>query len=150
MVNRPKAIGTQFETDLARYLQSNGFPDAERKVLHGRYDIGDVASQEYNVAFEAKAGQAAVHASESLLQKWMEEADVERRNGGWHYTPLVVKTPGVGNTKFGQTRTFWYLSDLMVLRGYPEDIAALPDATVQMSLASTVAQLRARGYGEPL
>lgn len=150
MVNRPKQIGTEFESALAKYLQANGFPDAERKVLHGSKDIGDVASQRYNVAFEAKAGQAAIGASRAQILAWLMEAETERYNGEWDYVPLVVKTPGVGDTKFGQTRTYWWLHDLMLLRGYPPEIAPAPNAVVMMNLEDTVAQFRARGYGDPL
>lgn len=150
MVNRPKAIGTEFETALAKYLVKNGFPDAERKVLHGNKDIGDVASQRYNVAFEAKAGKAAVNASRAQIAAWMDEASTEQVNGEWDYVPLVVKTPGVGDTKFGQTRTYWRLHDLFRLRGYDHGMYDWPDGIVMMHLEDTVVQLRSRGHGDPL
>ena len=47
MVNKPKRLGTSFETDVVRYLQAHGAPLAERRALAGSADRGDVAGTEY-------------------------------------------------------------------------------------------------------
>ena len=42
MANRPKQIGTEWETRCARWLQENGYPWAERRALAGALDKGDL------------------------------------------------------------------------------------------------------------
>ena len=46
MVNKPKILGTQWETDVVRYLQAHGAPLAERRALSGPVDKGDIAGTE--------------------------------------------------------------------------------------------------------
>lgn len=42
MANPSKAKGTKAETELVRWLNGNGFGQAERRALHGSTDLGDV------------------------------------------------------------------------------------------------------------
>ena len=42
MANPSKAKGTKAETDFIRWLIKTGWPQAERRVLHGNADRGDV------------------------------------------------------------------------------------------------------------
>jgi hypothetical protein len=43
MVNRPKVLGTTFETEVVRYLREHGHVLAERRALAGTADRGDIA-----------------------------------------------------------------------------------------------------------
>jgi hypothetical protein len=42
MVNRPKILGTSWESAVVAYLLEHGFPQAERRVLAGGVDKGDL------------------------------------------------------------------------------------------------------------
>jgi hypothetical protein len=42
MGNRAKQKGTAFETLVRQYLNDNGFPEAQRTVLKGGGDTGDI------------------------------------------------------------------------------------------------------------
>lgn len=86
MTNRSKNIGTRFETLVVRYLQSAGFPFAERRALQGALDKGDVGGCG-NLVFECKA------AKRHELSNWMNETVVETRNANADYGILVVKRP---------------------------------------------------------
>jgi hypothetical protein len=76
--------GGQFEWDLARYLQENGFPYAEPRRQGGRYDRGDMAGIPHHV-IEAKATRAID------LAGAMAEAEVERKNAGAKWKVCVFK-----------------------------------------------------------
>jgi hypothetical protein len=83
MVNRSKAKGTAAETAIARYLQANGFPYAERRTLNGTHDRGDIAGIP-SVVIEVK------NCAKTELGSWIAEAERERDNDGaslgvvWH------------------------------------------------------------------
>lgn len=83
MTNRSKQKGTSFESLLVAYLQELGF-DAERQVLHGNADQGDIrvripGGPGFNI--EAKNCQTM------SLGTWVDEATNEARNAG---RPCVV------------------------------------------------------------
>ena len=44
MVNKPKVIGTRWETDVVRYLREHGYKEAERRALAGGVDMGDIVN----------------------------------------------------------------------------------------------------------
>lgn len=72
-MNRSKAKGTSAETAVVKYLQSNGFPYAERRALAGANDKGDVANVP-GVVIEVKS--CARHE----LAGWIDEARQEAAN----------------------------------------------------------------------
>jgi len=74
VVNRAKQKGTAWETRLVRYLQSNGFPYAERRALSGKLDKGDILVP--GVCIEAK-NQRQVN-----LAAWVDEMVKEKANAG--------------------------------------------------------------------
>ena len=96
MVNPSKAIGTQAETLVVRYLQANGFGTAERRALHGTYDLGDITGIP-GVVIEVKSGHAAETASDGLINAWLAETETERRNADADIGVLVVKRKGKGS-----------------------------------------------------
>jgi hypothetical protein len=87
VANRSKIIGTRFETLIARYLQTAGFPHAERRALQGALDKGDIGGCG-PLVFECKA------AKRHELSSWIEETVSETRNANADYGILVVKRNG--------------------------------------------------------
>lgn len=88
-MTRSKARGTAFETLVVRTLKTLGFPQAERRALHGNLDKGDVAGCG-PLVFECKA------AKRFELSAWLAETEQERLNAGAEYGILVVKRQGHG------------------------------------------------------
>lgn len=84
-MSKSRAVGTQAETAVVRYLQ-NWWPAAERRALSGNKDRGDVAGMP-GVVIEVKA------AKKLELAAWRRETEVERVNAGATYGLLVVKRP---------------------------------------------------------
>lgn len=83
MTNRPKQIGTSFESLLVKGLTDSGY-DAERQVLHGNKDEGDIRvrqgrGQDFNI--EAKCVKA------TSLGTWVDESRVEAEHAG---RPCIV------------------------------------------------------------
>lgn len=90
MVNRSKAKGTTTETLVVRYLQSNGWPYAERRALSGSQDKGDVAGMP-GLAVEVKYGNGTLK-----IGPWLTETGIERLNAAADHGILVVKPFGMG------------------------------------------------------
>ena len=151
MVNKPKQTGTAGETAVVNFARSNGFPLAERRVLAGAHDVGDILLAAFVIA-EVKAGKAAEQASDQKIAAWLDETERERRNANADVAVLVTKRAGVGHANAGRWWAHWRLHDLARLRGYTPDLnAAIADqAPIRMTLDSALAQLRAGGYGTPL
>jgi hypothetical protein len=84
-----KKRGTSFETLIVRFLQTAGFPYAERRALHGNLDKGDITGCG-PLVFECKA------AKRFELSAWLQETEQERINANADYGILVVKRQGVG------------------------------------------------------
>lgn len=153
MTNRPKQIGTSAETAVVRAAIPLGFPLAERLVLHGAGDIGDVRLAPY-VHLEVKGGKAAETASDAQIEAWMLETERELRNAGALAGALITKRKGVGAANahrwWAHVRASW----LAQWRAYPADLTAElqagPDHTIRMTLDSLLAQLRHSGYGDQI
>lgn len=82
-----KQRGTTFETLVVRFLQTVGFPYAERRALHGNLDKGDVTGCG-PLVFECKA------AKRHELSGWLAETEAERVNANADYGILVIKRQG--------------------------------------------------------
>ena len=102
-----KDIGTWAETKVKRYLNDHGFPEAERRALHGSSDVGDILVCPGIIA-EVKGGHAAEDASDYQLRKWCAETETERLNADAHHAFLVVKRKGCGPAKIGG---WWVVSN---------------------------------------
>jgi hypothetical protein len=70
-----KKRGTSWESAVVQYLQQAGWPHAERRVLHGALDRGDVLGLP-GVVIECKS------ASRIQLSEWLKEAQAETANAG--------------------------------------------------------------------
>ena len=123
MVNPSKAIGTQAETLVTRYLQENGFGTAERRALHGTYDLGDITGIP-GVVIEVKSGHAA-------------ETETERKNAEADIGVLVVKRKGKGSAE-----SWWAIE----WHGHPKG-RRYP---VRYLLKDWVFMVRQEGYGDEL
>lgn len=155
MTNRPKQIGTAFETMVVRFLQGDGFPDAERRALAGTDDKGDIVAASQQVIFECKGGKAAESASDAQVEAWMDELNTEMRNSRAQVGVLVVKRKAHGETKVGGMHAYLWLN----MDGDGMQLATLgwykpgPDAAslvARLRLDDAVRLLRVMGYGEPL
>lgn len=86
-MNPSKQKGTAFETAVVRYLQANGFPQAERRALAGKDDRGDVSlgSGYTDWVLEAKATKSID------LAGALNEASREAANAKAPYYAAVIK-----------------------------------------------------------
>lgn len=84
MVNRPKILGTQFETDVVRYLHDHGYPQAERRALAGIVDKGDIINAG-PFTWECKNTKSID------LAGGMDELQQEIANASTEYGFLIVK-----------------------------------------------------------
>lgn len=145
---RPKDIGTAAETAVVRFLQANGFPQAERRALHGAVDLGDITGTP-GVCWEVKGGEAAKNASDGLVEQWLAEADAERRNAGAEIGVLVVQRRGIGPRNAGRWWAIWSRQlGVGILVG--SERVALAGAPIRMHLGNVVTALRGAGFGDPL
>ncbi len=84
MGNTSKAIGTNAETKVVRFLEDNGI-HAVRKVLHGSKDEGDLLvslPSGIDVTFEVKGGKQTWNPNRTLMDEWLRQAEVESKNSG--------------------------------------------------------------------
>jgi hypothetical protein len=151
MTNRPRNIGTAAETAVVRYLQTHGFPNAERRSLRGILDAGDITGTP-GICWEIKAGAAAKTASDGLVAQWLAETEQERVNARADVGVLVLARKGVGAVNAGR---WWAVLRLeatdMLAIGYPPNfVTDAPLIPVRIHLSDTVTWLRHSGYGDPL
>lgn len=150
-MNRPKAIGTAAETAVVRAARRLGFPHAERVVLHGNLDQGDVRltpGLTAGVVVEVKGGNAARDASDLQILAWLDETETERRNARADVAFLVTQRRGVGPARAEHWWAHLHVRQLLDLRGVTLPVVPADDAVVRMTLAGALAQLRASGYGD--
>lgn len=111
-MSKAKSIGTAAETAVVRYLQSLGYQDVHRVVLHGKNDEGDIqigSSDNPDIIIEVKSRKQECTYSE--VAGFMKELEAEQLNK-WHkcYTNplasteakkafLVIKRPGKGKVQ---------------------------------------------------
>ena len=93
MVNKPRAVGTAGETAVVRFLQDDGWPEAERLPLSGRYDRGDllICTTPWKAIAEVKGGATAEAASAATIDNWLDETDTERRHAAATIGVLIVR-----------------------------------------------------------
>ena len=155
-MNKPKAIGTRCETAVARYLQANGFPHAERRALRGHQDAGDITGTP-GVAWSVKGGDKARTAHDKLIEKWMADLHQQRIHAAADVGVLVMQRAGHGAARAGNWWAILRAPELFQIHGGKEDglnWALLGaywkwDISVRVSLAHAVRLLRLGGWGEP-
>lgn len=82
MTNRPKELGTQWESECVRYLQDNGI-SAERRALAGAADKGDIS-------FPPDIGECK-NTQRIDLAGGIDELVKEIQNAGARYGFLLIK-----------------------------------------------------------
>lgn len=121
MTNKPKAIGTAFETACARWLSDRLGQRIERRALHGTKDQGDLGWVLTPCGsagiVECKAGAAAEAAQPANVRKWRAQTIAERENSAAGFALLVLKTKGVGRETLGRTRCDVTVADICRLLG---------------------------------
>jgi hypothetical protein len=129
MVNKPRQKGTAAETAVVRYLAKHGFPHAERRPLHGAYDLGDITGTPC-LAWEVK------NHKKYEFGTWMAETEIERTNARADHGILVVKPNGIGLDSAGD---WWcvvplrHMTELLLDAGYgdPKALTNEPKDTDQ-------------------
>lgn len=102
-----KQRGTAAETAVVRYLQSNGFPYAERRALAGINDKGDVSGMP-GCVLEVK------NCKRTELAGWVDELDQEMKNAGAYIGAVVHKRRGTTDPgRWFATLPFSVLVDLL-------------------------------------
>lgn len=104
-MSKAKALGTAVETAAVRWFQDNGFKQAERIVLHGAADRGDLRLQILpTIIAECKRAQRGVQ-----LTPWMRELAVEITNANAELGLLVAKQRGAGDRRVNRwvTAMWW-------------------------------------------
>jgi hypothetical protein len=101
VVNKPKRIGTAAETAVNRFAQKNGFPGSVRKVQKGSKDEGDLDLCPH-VIVEVKADKSLNY------PEFLRQAKAEKENAGAAVGVVVVKPPGVAESRMG---LWWMLLD---------------------------------------
>jgi hypothetical protein len=145
-MSRSKEIGTWTETAVVKVLKRSGFPDAERKVLHGAQDEGDITGIG-QVCFEVKGGKAAESASDGQVLAWMAELDTECVHKGADVGVLVMKRKGVGAANADRWWAVMWLHDISETARREGIPFCLPRGIpVRMTLADACRVLAALGY----
>lgn len=112
MTNKSKNIGTKWESDLVKWLQISGFPDAKRNVLGGANDPGDVEpipGAAPLIIISAKSGYGKdVHPDTRLFSEWWEALNrtVRRRNSGNGLGMLCHKREGKSSPRYAH----WFVA----------------------------------------
>lgn len=106
-MNRNKAKGTTYESAIVAYLRESGYPYADRRVLSGRDDQGDIRLGDgVSVTLEAK-NQASI-----ALSQFVDEAMAERKNAKVDFAAAVIKRRGKGVAESYAVMPLWLLVDL--------------------------------------
>lgn len=142
-MSKAKQIGTAAETAVRNHLLSAGYDPmaAHRNVLKGTNDEGDVWLRESFglIVFEVKGGKSAKEASYGQIQKWFQEAELEKRNANASLGFLVTQRAGVGYPRAGEWWAYAKLGDLMYLRNRLEHN---DDTLVRITLAELTRLIR--------
>lgn len=150
-MSKSKDIGTKAETAVVNVLRANGFPHAERRILHGALDQGDITGTP-GVAWEVKGGQQAKNASDLDIELWIGETLAERDNSDSILGVLVVQRGGVGPVNADRWWAYLTLTTVLGLHGYDAIDDGSPDVSppVRLLLRDAIPILRSAGYGDPL
>ena len=90
-MSRSKDLGSQWERDVARYFNENGYPHVERRYGAGNTkDKGDLNGFAHTIVIECKAVKSITLAS------ICDETEVERQNGSADIGLAVIKRRGKG------------------------------------------------------
>ena len=141
--NRPKEIGTRFETAVVRYLrEALGDERPERRALSGSHDMGDIAHVFAHGSEGIIECKSVKSWGKKLLAEWQAQTEDECENAGADFALLVVKQP---NRPVGEALCFARLSDLCAICNAIRPVGALPqlyDEWVCVPLADACRMMR--------
>lgn len=83
--------GPLFEAQVVNWLKENGFPLAERRVMGGSLDRGDIGGVSSLIALELK------NRTQMALSSWVEESKIEGANAKARWWAVIHKRKGKGN-----------------------------------------------------
>lgn len=149
MTNKSGDIGTWTAQRVVEVLEQTGWPNAERRSLHGAFDRGDIVGCP-GLVWEVKGGHRAENASDADIVAWLGETEVERHNANAAYGILVWKRKAVGRAN---ARRWWAAmwSDQFAHLGHGSDQLELHEPfPVRMTLADAIVRLRAAGWGDQI
>lgn len=152
MKRSPNDIGTHTATAVVRAIRVNGFPGAERRVLYGASDAGDITGAS-NIIWEVKGGQAAKDASDLTILGWLRKAEGKRERLGADIAVLVVQRAGFGERNAMHWWAVVWASALFELASPSlggELIFGNFDAPARLLLADMCWLLRLAGHGTPV
>lgn len=141
---RPKDKGTDAERAVVRYLQANGFPQAERRASNGNADRGDITGCP-GICWEVKYRDKMP--GDGQLNMWLVETERERENAGADIGILIVRRPHAAVASWWAVAR---LGDVMALRDPSTPREARVTLPIRLLLADMTRLLRHAGYGEPL
>ena len=150
-MSRSKQIGTDAEGGVVDFLKKHGWPYAERRILSGVHDKGDVTGTP-GICWEVKSGAAAENASDGQVAAWLLETERERVNANAAIGILVMKRKRIGRARAGE---WWAIldggvfADLIYERHDGEQYEPI-GIPVRVHLSAVVQLLRDAGWGEPL
>lgn len=147
---RPRDIGTDAERAVVRWLQTHGWPHAERRALRGTQDAGDITGTP-GICWEIKAGAQTRLPSDMQLADWLAETIQQRSHARADHAVLVTRRHGTADPgrwwawlHIGQVAR---LADQAMGRARQTPHGLIGDHPVCMHLAAAVALLHAAGYG---
>ena len=166
---KPKDIGTRAETAVVRAALLRGFPHAERRILHGVNDRGDILLCPGAIV-EVKGGKKAQNASRLQIKRWLEETEHEVANDergreliltGTSIGFLAVQRLGIGLDNghewdaYFPARMTERLIDALHSSQVISDVslAFLKTAfarTMRITVHDALEMLRLAGWGDPL
>jgi len=104
-MSKSKQKGTSAETAVVKYLNANGFPTAERRILKGSLDEGDITGIP-DLVIEVKNQRVY------KIPEWLRELEEEITNAGATFGFVIAKPNGVGMTSVGK---WWAIMPLETL-----------------------------------
>ena len=140
-MSKQKEIGTRAESAVVKYLAANGWPNAERRALHGNTDLGDITGTP-GLVWEIKGGDAAKDASDNQLGAWFVEAQLEATNAGARFGFLVAQR------RRKNVRDWWAAVDVCDIANlvHHEDRQQSSNMHCLITLAQLVELLAAAGW----
>ena len=145
-----ETLDERAERIVVRWLQSHGFPCAERRARRGTKDAGDITGTP-GICWEVKDVAQTRRVSDNQIGTWLAKLERARQHADAAWAVLVTRRHGTGNVGLWWA---WMPLDSTILLGSgpaaPRRRLANLGWPVRMHLAAAAELLRAAGYGEPL
>ena len=145
MAAKSRRKGAAAEQALVRFLCSQGIGSHRviRTATSRAADEGDVHSRVDHglIVWQVKAGEAAMGASEALLDEWWSDTKQQRLAARGRVAVLLTQRRGYGPFRIDKWQATVNFSDLAWLHDPGHDTTGLPDVAVRLPLGSLVGQV---------